>query len=93
MEKELGINVDIVVEKSIGWTNEYFLGILIVGLTVLLIKRVIANPLNETANRTTKKPLYRFDHSILNISLPPQSMWMNMGFWKVWYNLKLEAAC
>lgn len=31
----------------------------------------------------TKKPLYQVDHSVLNIPLPLQSMWMNMGFWKV----------
>lgn len=27
--------------------------------------------------------LYRLDHGILNVEVPPSSMWMNMGFWKV----------
>jgi len=65
------------------WTNKYFLGILVAGLMIVLIKRVVENQLNGKVNRTTKRPLYRSDHSILNISLPPQSMWMNMGFWRV----------
>ncbi|PVI00770.1 hypothetical protein DM02DRAFT_526324 [Periconia macrospinosa] len=29
-----------------------------------------------------KKALYQLDHSVLNIPLPLQSMWMNMGYWK-----------
>ncbi|KAJ5113489.1 hypothetical protein N7456_002023 [Penicillium angulare] len=32
-----------------------------------------------------KKPrieLYGLDHAVLNIQLPPQTMWMNMGYWK-----------
>jgi hypothetical protein len=70
-------------EKSMDWTNKYFLGILTVGLMILLTKRVVKNQLNGKVNGRTKRPLYRSDHGILNISLPPQSMWMNMGFWKV----------
>jgi hypothetical protein len=27
--------------------------------------------------------LYRLDHGILNVEVPPASMWMNMGFWEV----------
>ena len=27
--------------------------------------------------------LYRLDHGILNVEMPPASMWMNMGFWEV----------
>jgi hypothetical protein len=73
-------------EKSMDWANKYLLGILTAGLVILLAERVVRNHLNGKGNRRIKKPLYRFDHSILNISLPPQSMWMNMGFWKVRYN-------
>jgi hypothetical protein len=65
------------------WTNKYFLGILVAGLMILLTKRVVENQLNGKINRRTKRLLYRSDHSILNIPLPLQSMWMNMGFWKV----------
>lgn len=68
---------------TMDWTNKYLLGILATGLMALLAKRVIDNRSNGKVERGTKKPLYRYDHSILNISVPPQSMWMNMGFWKV----------
>lgn len=27
--------------------------------------------------------LYRLDHGILNVEVPPPTMWMNMGYWKV----------
>jgi hypothetical protein len=27
--------------------------------------------------------LYNLDHGILNVEVPPASMWMNMGFWEV----------
>jgi len=27
--------------------------------------------------------LYGLDHGILNVGVPPASMWMNMGFWGV----------
>lgn len=27
--------------------------------------------------------LYGLDHGILNLQVPPVSMWMNMGFWEV----------
>ncbi|KAJ5813970.1 uncharacterized protein N7503_000720 [Penicillium pulvis] len=35
--------------------------------------------------RTFKKPrieTYGLDHAVLNIQLPPQTMWMNMGYWE-----------
>ncbi|RMJ26987.1 hypothetical protein PHISP_02116, partial [Aspergillus sp. HF37] len=35
----------------------------------------------------SQKPLYGLDHAILNIPLPPQSMWMNMGYWEQETNL------
>ncbi|KAH8811180.1 hypothetical protein F5884DRAFT_267137 [Xylogone sp. PMI_703] len=64
------------------WINKYFLGLLATGLVILLTKRAVKNHLNGKASRKGEKPLYRVDHSILSIPLPPQSMWMNMGFWK-----------
>lgn len=27
--------------------------------------------------------LYGLDHAILNVTVPPENMWMNMGYWKV----------
>jgi hypothetical protein len=68
--------------ENMDLSNKYFLGILTAGLMVLLTKRVVANRSNGKV-KGVKKPLYRYDHSILNIPLPPVSMWMNMGFWKV----------
>lgn len=38
------------------------------------------NPKTEPEPEST---LYSLDHAILNIPLPPPSMWMNMGYWKV----------
>ncbi|CAG7930487.1 unnamed protein product [Penicillium olsonii] len=37
------------------------------------LKRALRNP--------TPK-LYGLDHAVLNIQLPPQTMWMNMGYWE-----------
>jgi hypothetical protein len=78
-------NIKLVIadEKSMDWTNKYFLGVLTAGLMILLTKRIVENQLNGKVKGRTKSPLYRIDHSILNIPLPPQSMWMNMGYWKV----------
>ena len=59
---------------------------LVAGLLVTILwgsKRVE----NEQKQRG---PLYRLDHGKLNIPVPPPSMWMNMGFWKV---PKLHSLC
>jgi hypothetical protein len=31
--------------------------------------------------------VYGLDHAVLNVQLPPPTMWMNMGFWKVVHTL------
>lgn len=36
---------------------------------------------NSTNGKSVK--IYNLDHAILNINIPPTSMWMNMGYWKV----------
>ena len=41
------------------------------------IKRALALN-NPHANR-----VYGLDHAVLNMHLPPQTMWMNMGYWEV----------
>lgn len=33
--------------------------------------------------RVNEEKLYGLDHAILNIEVPPRSMWMNMGYWRV----------
>ncbi|KAH7418957.1 hypothetical protein BKA64DRAFT_649752 [Cadophora sp. MPI-SDFR-AT-0126] len=35
--------------------------------------------------------LYRLDHGILNVEMPPASMWMNIGFWE--QTTSFPAAC
>ncbi|KAE8145396.1 hypothetical protein BDV25DRAFT_164778 [Aspergillus avenaceus] len=42
-----------------------------------LIERIIQYIL-----RVDDKKLYSLDHVILSMEVPPQSMWMNMGYWK-----------
>jgi hypothetical protein len=32
---------------------------------------------------TVQESFYGLDHALLNITLPPPSMWMNLGYWKV----------
>ena len=39
----------------------------------------------KRAFRKTPAKLYGLDHAVLNIQLPPQSMWMNVGYWEVLY--------
>lgn len=77
------------------WANKYVLGVLAAGLVILLTKGVVPNLLKGHKSKRAKKSLYRFDHSRLNITLPPESLWMNMGFWKVRCDLPLnsEASC
>ncbi|KAJ6094777.1 hypothetical protein N7467_002290 [Penicillium canescens] len=36
----------------------------------------------KRAFRKTPAKLYGLDHAVLNIQLPPQSMWMNVGYWE-----------
>lgn len=33
--------------------------------------------------RGSDNNLYGLEHAILNIDIPPRSMWMNMGYWEV----------
>jgi hypothetical protein len=35
------------------------------------------------ALRKSRANVYGLDHAVLNIQLPPQTMWMNMGYWEV----------
>lgn len=30
-----------------------------------------------------RKDIYGLDHAVLNMQLPPRSMWMNVGYWEV----------
>lgn len=57
--------------------------LLVVPATLVVLFAVKWMFQSQKNDGATKKPLYRVDHSVLNIPLPLQSMWMNMGFWKV----------
>jgi hypothetical protein len=35
--------------------------------------------------------LYRLDHGVLNVEIPPRTMWMNLGYWKVSNSLYIGA--
>ena len=36
-----------------------------------------------TGEVPTKKKINALHHAVLNIDIPPKSMWMNMGYWEV----------
>lgn len=57
------------------------------GVACLYIQRrhTSQNHFEEMSSR-----IYGVDHGILNIDLPLQTMWMNMGYWKVCFLLCLE---
>jgi hypothetical protein len=50
----------------------------LLGLILRLIERIITFII-----RVDDKDLYGLDHAILNVTVPPKSMWMNMGYWQV----------
>lgn len=51
------------------------------------IERLFGKIVQSLAGVNENK-LYGLDHAILNVEVPPQQMWMNMGYWKVsLYNL------
>ncbi len=55
-----------------------------VGLTILLsstfIKWILKGSLGD---KPIKKKIYGLRHAMLNIDVPPKTMWMNMGYWEV----------
>lgn len=71
-------------ETRMDWTERYFWGVLSAALIILAIRRIFQGRSIKGINLRKQRSLYRSDHGILNFQLPPQSMWMNMGFWKVW---------
>ncbi|KAK2821781.1 hypothetical protein FQN49_007680 [Arthroderma sp. PD_2] len=42
---------------------------------------------------TQDASLYGLDHAVLNIRLPPTTMWMNMGYWKHVNDAQFPEAC
>lgn len=58
-------------------TYNHLLAVTATAVVFFVVKRIFHG------QGATKKSLYQVDHSVLNIPLPLQSMWMNMGFWEV----------
>lgn len=56
-------------------------GILLVPLLANILKKLTRYLISSKDDGA--HGLYRLDHGILNVELPPTSMWMNMGYWKV----------
>ena len=55
-----------------------------VGLTILLSSTLIRWISKGTpGDEPIKKKIYGLHHAILNIDVPPKTMWMNMGYWEV----------
>ena len=53
-------------------------------LTVFLLSPLLKYLKNLIAGEEpTKKKIYALHHAVLNIDIPPKSMWMNMGYWDV----------
>lgn len=60
------------------WT--YLAGCLTVFILSALTKYLKSLKAGE---EPTKKKVYKLHHAVLNIDIPPKSMWMNMGYWDV----------
>lgn len=43
----------------------------------------LLKPITILLPKKKETHLYGLDHAILNIALPPETMWMNMGYWEV----------
>lgn len=53
-------------------------------MAIYLITQPSADNTRIETNYTAQDDsLYGLDHAALNIQLPPTTMWMNMGYWKV----------
>lgn len=56
-------------------------GIIVVPILTHIFRRAARSFLRRSDE--AGNALYRLDHGILNVKLPPRTMWMNMGYWKV----------
>ena len=62
-----------------------------VGLTILLSSTLIRwVPRGILGDEPMKKKAYWPHHAVLNIDVPPKTMWTNMGYWEVSYKQRLE---
>jgi hypothetical protein len=53
-------------------------------LTMTLFSSLIRRCVNIiTGDGSAKKKIYGLHHAVLNMELPPRTMWMNMGYWEV----------
>jgi hypothetical protein len=71
----------------------------IIGTTLLLagalllygIVRTVWEWLSKTEGEG-RPTVYSLDHARLNVQLPPEKMWMNMGYWKVCVYIQLTVS-
>ncbi len=70
------------VVRSISWSEirAYLAGCSTILLVVPLLK-YLTRRITQRGQEANK--IYALHHGVLNIELPPKSMWMNMGYWNV----------
>lgn len=73
-----GFKMSIDISSSQVWA--YVAAGLIILLSSTLIKWI---PKATLGDEPREKKIYGLHHAILNIDVPPKTMWMNMGYWEV----------
>lgn len=56
----------------------FFIAGIVASFVVIPLARLLL-----TGRFQSSKKIYKFQHGLLNINLPPKTMWMNMGYWTV----------
>ena len=75
------------IDISLSQVASYVAGCLTILLLSTLIKWI---PRVIIGDEPMKKKTSWLHHAILNIDVPPQTMWMNMGYWEVSQKRRLE---
>jgi hypothetical protein len=77
------IGLQHVLQNALRWPATSNFVCLIIGVLLFPVSNYIFSSLKSGRNGNTQKSLYNFDHARLNVTLPPPTMWMNMGYWRV----------
>lgn len=76
--------ISIIAAYVLGITSSIWLLPWVRGMAIYLITQLSTDNTRIETNYTARdESLYGLDHAALNIQLPPTTMWMNMGYWKV----------
>lgn len=76
--------VSIIAAYALGIASSIWLFPWVKGIAIYLIAQLSGDNTRIETNYTAQdESLYGLDHAALNIQLPPTTMWMNMGYWKV----------